>query len=78
MITHHPDGYDGQKWVTVYAHLSDIDVKVGDEVGIGQLIGKMGSTGNSTGSHLHFEIHKGDYRYSPSSPLNTVNPALYY
>ena len=78
MITHFPDGASGQKWVTVYAHLSDINVKVGDLVGIGQLIGKMGSTGNSTGSHLHFEIHKGDYRYSPSSPLNTVNPALYY
>lgn len=85
MITHFPDGIPdakgnggGQKWVTVYAHLSDINVKVGDQVTTGQLIGKMGSTGNSTGSHLHFEIHKGDYRYSPSSPLNTVNPALYY
>lgn len=84
MITHYPDGYPdangngGQKWVTVYAHLSDINVKVGDQVTTGQLIGKMGSTGNSTGSHLHFEIHKGDYRYSPSSAMNTVNPALYY
>ena len=78
MITHFPDGASGQKWVTVYAHLSDINVKVGDQVTTGQLIGKMGSTGNSTGSHLHFEIHKGEYRYSPSAPLNTVNPALYY
>ena len=77
-INHFPDGYDGQKWTTLYAHLSDINVKVGDQVTTGQLIGKMGSTGNSTGSHLHFEIHKGDYAYSPSSPMNTVNPALYY
>lgn len=78
MITHYPDGYEGQKWVTVYAHLSDINVRVGDQVTTGQLIGKMGSTGNSTGPHLHFEIHKGDYAYSSSSEMNTVSPSLYY
>lgn len=78
MIYHYPDGYNGQKWVTVYAHLSDINVRVGDQVTTGQRIGKMGSTGNSTGPHLHFEIHKGNYRYSPHEPLNSVNPALYY
>lgn len=41
---------------TLYAHLSNIYVVEGQSVGIGELIGSMGSTGNSTGSHLHLEI----------------------
>ena len=66
---------DGQKYETVYAHMRSLtrQVKVGDKVTEGQFLGWMGSTGNSTGQHLHFEVHLGDYVYTKTH----VNPLLY-
>ena len=59
----------GFGYVTKYAHLSKYDVKRGQRVVRGQTIGRVGSTGKSTGSHLHYEVHvKG----------RVVNPVNYY
>jgi len=48
--------YHGFGYTTVYAHLDKIMVDVGDEVKQGDTIGLMGNTGNSTGTHLHYEV----------------------
>ena len=50
---------------TVYAHCKTIYVKEGDFIKQGQTIGEVGSTGNSTGPHLHFEIRKEDRYIDP-------------
>lgn len=68
VIIDHGDGYQ-----TVYAHLSKFACKVGETVRQGQIIGYVGSTGMSTGNHLHFIVQKTGF--SAPSQGNTVNPA---
>lgn len=50
---------------TLYAHMSEIYVKPGDSVRRGQILGRMGSTGRSTGLHLHFEVRKNGMIVNP-------------
>ena len=51
----------GNGWQTAYAHLSQINYGCGQAVAQGQLLGLAGSSGNSTGPHLHFEMRSADY-----------------
>ena len=57
---HHPDGAE-----TVYAHLSTTEVQPGQRVAVGQQLAREGSTGRSTGPHLHFEVR---YAGTPVDP----------
>ncbi|GGA46996.1 M23 family metallopeptidase [Paenibacillus physcomitrellae] len=65
IVIKHANGYE-----TLYGHLSKISVSTGDNVSQGDKIGIMGSTGHSTGIHLHFEIHKNGELQNPTKYLN--------
>ena len=59
----------GFGYISRYAHLGSISVKVGDEVKHNELIGCIGSTGRSTGPHLHYEIHRYGRHLDPADFL---------
>lgn len=67
------DHLDGHQ--TVYAHMSAVLVNENQVVARGQLIGEVGSTGDSTGPHCHFEVRNMGICYDPASYLNTVETA---
>uniref|UniRef100_I2Q2W0 Metalloendopeptidase-like membrane protein n=1 Tax=Desulfovibrio sp. U5L TaxID=596152 RepID=I2Q2W0_9BACT len=60
----HPGG-----WKSVYGHLRDYSVKAGDTVAAGGKIAEVGSTGRSTGPHLHFELRRGGETVDPETML---------
>jgi murein DD-endopeptidase MepM/ murein hydrolase activator NlpD len=64
---------NGMKFASLYGHMQcgSIELSKGDDVKVGQMVGKVGSTGTSTGAHLHFEIH--DARDSPVDPMPWLN-----
>jgi murein DD-endopeptidase MepM/ murein hydrolase activator NlpD len=64
VIIRHPSGY-----LTLYGHLSQIDVKEGQKVKAGDVVGRVGSTGRSTGPHLHYEVIRDNKPTDPSKFL---------
>jgi murein DD-endopeptidase MepM/ murein hydrolase activator NlpD len=64
IVINHHNGFQ-----TYYGHLSKILVQVGQNISTGENIGRVGSTGRSTGAHLHYEIHKNGKPISPKAFL---------
>ena len=60
VVIDHGNGYS-----TIYAHLSEISVSIGDSVKTGEKIGLLGSTGMATGANLHFEVHEDGIAQDP-------------
>jgi mRNA-degrading endonuclease toxin of MazEF toxin-antitoxin module len=65
VMVNHGTGSDGKKYVTLYAHMTKYIVKVGQSVRKGQTIGYVGTSGASTGYHLHFEIRANGSAVNP-------------
>ena len=72
VVLRHDFGYKGQPLFTIYAHMSEIIAVEGQHVETGDVIGKVGATGATTGPHLHFEVRLGG-----NSFYNTYNPELW-
>jgi murein DD-endopeptidase MepM/ murein hydrolase activator NlpD len=68
----HDFGYEGQQLYTIYAHMDDVLVVVGQWLNAGDVLGKVGSTGMTTGPHLHFEVRLGKNDF-----FFTRNPELW-
>lgn len=62
----------GNDFITLYGHLTEVDVNPGDQIKKGDVIGKMGTTGFSTGDHLHFEIRYQGYVLNPAFYVDVV------
>jgi len=74
ILTHN---INGSVYETVYAHLSAVNVARGQEVQQSAVIGAMGTSGSSTGVHLHLEVHNGIRKSGEAAKYTVVNPALY-
>jgi len=72
IVIRHDFGYQGQTLYTVYGHLSQSYVTIGQHVEVGEVIGISGATGKVTGPHLHFEVRIGDNSFGRSR-----NPELW-
>ena len=62
-----------KNYKTVYAHLNGFNIKEGQQVDQGDIIGYVGNTGGSTAPHLHFEIHKNGKKINPEKLLSTTS-----
>lgn len=63
----------GNGKATVYAHMESIAVVAGQSISAGQTIGYVGSTGDSTGAHLHFETRQDGVKYNPMTEYPSIN-----
>lgn len=64
----------GQGFITMFCHLSAVDVKPGDDVARGAVVGKVGSTGRSTGPHLHWNVSLNGARVDPAIFIGAAQP----
>lgn len=64
----------GLQLFSLFAHLSEIQVKVGDQVAAGDVVGKVGATGRVTGPHLHWSVRLNGARVDPLSLLAVLGP----
>jgi len=64
----------GQGLISMFCHLSQIDVKVGDQLARGAVLGKVGATGRATGPHLHWNVSLNDARVDPSIFIGAFKP----
>ena len=64
----------GQGLISMFCHLSQIGVKVGDELARGAVLGKVGATGRATGPHLHWNVSLNDARVDPSIFIGAFKP----
>jgi murein DD-endopeptidase MepM/ murein hydrolase activator NlpD len=67
---------DGTRLYTTYNHLSAWTVKAGQSVSAGERIGSIGTSGDATGPHLHFEVWLG-YPWALGNNSDAVNPCIY-
>lgn len=64
----------GQGFISMFCHLSKIDVKVGDQVPRGGVVGKVGATGRATGPHTHWNVSLNDARVDPAIFIGSFQP----
>jgi murein DD-endopeptidase MepM/ murein hydrolase activator NlpD len=64
----------GQGFISMFCHMSKIDVKVGDAVPRGGVVGRVGSTGRATGPHMHWNVSLNDARVDPAIFINAFQP----
>ncbi|WP_024679458.1 peptidoglycan DD-metalloendopeptidase family protein [Pseudomonas syringae] len=64
----------GQGFISMFCHLSKIDVKVGDQVPRGGVVGKVGATGRATGPHMHWNVSLNDARVDPAIFIGAFQP----